>query len=716
MLLSRRARSYVVSCIAVFGAGFTHASDDELFELSIEELFDEKVTVASSFEESELDAASSVSVITSDEWESRGARRVSDALEVVPSVVSYPNWGGSEAIAIRGFTSELSVRGIASLLDGVPLNNYSLGTSLYDKPNIQLPLLDRIEMIRGPGSTLYGTDAFHGVLSYQTASFQQDHTEISGKIGAPDYKQINSLIAREFGGYNINAGVSYSDQGDQDLDYQYTNPFGGEIRSGSREYSYENFSGFISVAFGEIEQGYWELEYYGDHYEASGYPSTGTQFFSRLPLFFELDSTSITQDRERSGQDSDFHLIQLDYARSLQHNFTVESQLYYWQSNQEWRFDNSRYPTSLTTLSGFTLPCKSNSESPNPNPLICPHELRQSADENRSGGTVYLKQSENALNTAWVFGIGADRLEVDDSKQVREDAMGNLLQNDTNPYEGDVRYVRYSLFQAKTTFSDNTYQLIYGARWDNYSDTDNQLSPRLGFIYRPAPAWASKWLYGHAFRAPTALEKFGAGPVLGNSELKPETIDTYEWVIQHHDKTSKSDLTLFYSEWDEGIILAPTVTAGGVTNRYENTGENKSYGVEVSHNQSFDRLILSGSGSYVRSENLTTDNEYVAFPQWNFSLGAGYSWPHIQTAVHVFERIMLNYGEADFISGEAPEDAKNYYRTDMNVTKKLTDKGTIYLDIRNLFDKDNTIPSLYNAEGGLPDRGISASVGVKWQI
>ncbi|WP_197485723.1 TonB-dependent receptor plug domain-containing protein, partial [Oleiphilus sp. HI0061] len=64
-----------------------------------------KVTVASVFEESELDAASSVSLLTENDWQKTGAKRLSDVLESVPSVASYPTWGGAEAIAIRGFTT-----------------------------------------------------------------------------------------------------------------------------------------------------------------------------------------------------------------------------------------------------------------------------------------------------------------------------------------------------------------------------------------------------------------------------------------------------------------------------------------------------------------------------------------------------------------------------------------------------------------------------------
>ena len=193
--MSRRPSALVIPLFAIAVASAnTNAEDRDIFQLPLRELLEVKVSVASLFEESLLDVASSVSVVQHDEWERRGARRVGDALESAPSVVSIPTWGGADAIAIRGYATELSVRGVANSLDGVPLNSYTYATSFYDKPVINLKLLDRIELIRGPGSTLYGSDAFHGALSYQTHTSKNDLTEFNSEVGAPSYAS-SSLIS-----------------------------------------------------------------------------------------------------------------------------------------------------------------------------------------------------------------------------------------------------------------------------------------------------------------------------------------------------------------------------------------------------------------------------------------------------------------------------------------------------------------------------------------
>ncbi len=122
--------------------------DESLFKLSLEELLAIEVEVASGVLESELEVGSTVSLITREQWLQRGARRTDDALSGLISTIALPTFGGGNALAIRGYATELSVRGIATILDGVPLNTLAFGTAAYDKPNLDLGILQRIETHR----------------------------------------------------------------------------------------------------------------------------------------------------------------------------------------------------------------------------------------------------------------------------------------------------------------------------------------------------------------------------------------------------------------------------------------------------------------------------------------------------------------------------------------------------------------------------------------
>ena len=279
--------------------------------------------------------------------------------------------------------------------------------------------------------------------------------------------------------------------------------------------------------------------------------------------------------------------------------------------------------------------------------------------------------------------------------------------------------MNYALFQGKTSFHNQQLQLVYGARIDDYSDVESHTSPRLGAIYKVNDRYTTKLLYGHAFRAPTALEREGSVQgVESNSEIEPEEIDTLEWVNVFHDTDYESEVTLFQSKWKEGIVLVPTTPP---LNQYQNTGKNESYGIEVSSRTQLDDWLVQGSASYVRSENTDSDNEYLAFPNWIFNLQGSYRVPDQDMELTLKQRIMLDYSESDYLGSTRPEDSDDYFRTDFSVTKKIPHANSnltqeFFLVVRNVFDQDNTIPSLYNAEGGLADygRGINLGMRLSW--
>ena len=75
------------------------------------------------------------------------------------------------------------------------------------------------------------------------------------------------------------------------------------------------------------------------------------------------------------------------------------------------------------------------------------------------------------------------------------------------------------------------------------------------------------------------------------------------------------------------------------------------------------------------------------------------------------ERAMIDMTETDAIGNSTPLDAPNYYRTDLHLERKLA-RYRVSLDVRNIFDRHNIEPAVFNAEGGLPDelRGFRVTV------
>ncbi|WP_197475241.1 TonB-dependent receptor, partial [Oleiphilus sp. HI0079] len=177
------------------------------------------------------------------------------------------------------------------------------------------------------------------------------------------------------------------------------------------------------------------------------------------------------------------------------------------------------------------------------------------------------------------------------------------------------------------------------------------------------------------------------------------------------------EATLFANQWKDGIVLVPTTPP---LNQYVNTGRNESYGVEFVARRQIDQLRLEGVASFVDSTNKEADTDYVAFPSWILNLEGGYRFVDADLELILKQRIMLDYAEGDYLGAAKPDSADDYYRTDLSLVKGLDFFGmsgdhSAFLQVYNLFDQDNVIPSLYNSEGGLSDRGIGLDVGLSFE-
>lgn len=721
-----RRRAGLAATLIALGPSLALAQDsaEALFTLPLESLMRLPVAVASPFQEDVMAAASSVAVLRPEDWQRRGARNLEEALEQVPSVVGYTSLGGARMTAIRGYATELSARGVATLLDGVPLNNYSYATASYDTPLIPLALLDGVEVIRGSGSTLYGSDAFHGVVALNTWS----PASVSNRVHVVAGTQNDGVAALRLNrvdahGTRIRVGVAATHHGDRDLSYRYTNPDpdSNNTATGVRDYHEHDVAGVFHISSGEpsLASGLWRFSLYGDRYQASGFPGIGSQFYQPVANTFHLASLSLAQDRDLSGQDSTFWLTQLWHQRPLRHDLQLELRGFHWESDQTWEFDFTRAPDVLW-LKGPNIPLlcsRSVAESLNQPPrfpprfpLFCGHIAFQHAADRRQGLHVLLKSDEGDEATQWAVGGGRDWLEVLSSHGTRITPDGTLYSDSVGPAEGAERRIDHLLFQGRTAWREGRWSLVYGMRWDDYTDVGRASSPRLGLIYRPQPTLALKALYSRAFRAPTAIERAGTsgggGQQLPNPTIRPETIDTVELVLQQQGQGWDRELVVFASDWQDGIVLAP-LTPG--FNQYQNTGSNRARGLELTQHQEFGAWQVEANAAYVRSRNEQSHLAYTAFPRYTVNLGLGRRLAR-NWALWLNQRALLELTRTDALGSQAAEPAPDFYRTDLHLERRLA-ASRFWLDVRNLTNRRNVLPGLYNAEGGLPDERRSWRLG-----
>jgi outer membrane cobalamin receptor len=112
--------------------------------------------------------------------------------------------------------------------DDVPMNKVREGTALTELDAFDLETLSRFEVLRGSGSALHGNDAFHGVLSVQSLSFDESTASASAGFGQSGEHQLSLAGASQHANSSWTAALASRDTGDAGLEYPYVDPRDGQ--------------------------------------------------------------------------------------------------------------------------------------------------------------------------------------------------------------------------------------------------------------------------------------------------------------------------------------------------------------------------------------------------------------------------------------------------------------------------------------------------------
>jgi iron complex outermembrane recepter protein len=185
----------VISLVLLIIPTNVSANDDipaDLTELSIEDLMDIEVTSVSKKAEKLSDAAAAIFVLTGKEIRKSGARTIPDALRMVPGLHVANIDGSTWAISARGFNGSFSNK-LLVLIDGRTVYSSLFSGVWWDIQDVLMEDIDRIEVIRGPGATLWGANAVNGVINITTTQASKSQEAIM-TVGSGTYEQGNGAL------------------------------------------------------------------------------------------------------------------------------------------------------------------------------------------------------------------------------------------------------------------------------------------------------------------------------------------------------------------------------------------------------------------------------------------------------------------------------------------------------------------------------------------
>lgn len=664
-------RQVVVPLMLAY-AGAAHAvpQPDAFSDLSLEELGRVNVSAASMLPASLLDAASTVTSITQDEWQRRGARRLLDALESQAALNVVPHLSGSQAVVMRAMVPSGSPAGVALTWDDAPLTDLMRSATQY-MSGLNLGVLGQVQVIQGPGSAIYGSDAFHGLVALRSPDGPPNAAGAGGRAGwrvrSDGFGEAYIQDGREIGGgLRLRLAAAANAQAAQSIDAAAA--AGQPLVRDNRQRAQSAALRLLSDRWQDTT---WSAGLYLHHYH--------------------IDDTNGIGTRSSAGNDmgwahTHFAMLQAGGRHAFSAARSLEVKGYYWRAESD-------IGSVVAGTPGAQL-----------------RDLL--AQQHRAGLQATWRDVLPALRSEYALSAGVERLAVEQAYSELRTLGGDYLRRVDNPSAGARRTVRQVTLEANTRWADGRWRLVYGGRLDNYSDFGSHGSPRLGLVYQPAPDNALKLLYGQAFRAPSAQEKAGSpGSILPNPQLGPEVIDTLELVAVHQGRQLTAQATVFRSVWRDGIVTQLIPPNRLV--QFMNADRNTAHGVSTSLRYRAGRLLLEFDGAWARGRNAATGREFRTFPRTKLDAALGWTLADPSWQVYLNQRWQSKVDDVSSGAAFAPQGLPHYARTDLSLNKRLSPAADLAFQVRNLADRRNIYTSPSGARGGMPDSGITGAVSVR---
>ncbi len=229
-------------------------AEDDILDMSIEELMNVEVTSASKKSESLYEAPGVMTVVPREEIEAYGDRDLHQLLQRQPSLYTRDVFPYTDNVA--GFRGDMgTVTDIHTLIlfNGRPIRESGQGLNVNMYKTLPLSILESVEMIRGPGSVLYGSNAFTGVVNLRTRV--PDNNELSVSTMAGSYGYYKSDVTAEGKAGEFGYVSAFEVVGQQGYPYEMTDALGVHDRDNKQ---YKSYSGVTHLDYGNFTfDGFW---------------------------------------------------------------------------------------------------------------------------------------------------------------------------------------------------------------------------------------------------------------------------------------------------------------------------------------------------------------------------------------------------------------------------------------------------------------------------
>ncbi len=540
-----------------FAETSTRALLDELARMSIEELIEmpvDTVYSASRFMQKIPTAPSSVTIITREEIKRYGYRNLAEVLRKARGFyLSYDR--NYHYLGVRGFSrpGDYNTR-VLLMIDGHRVNDsIFLNSPVGTEFPLDIDLIEKIEIVRGPSSSLYGTNAFFAVVNIITRNINGIETSLEagsqqtyrGRISyGGNLKKDLSLIV---------SGSYYESKGDKRIYFkEFDSP--------------ENNNGVAEdLDYDRAKSMFWKLQAKSFKIEA---------LYSKRKKGVPTASYGSAFNDQNYYTEEEYFFIDLNYDFKFNKKSSLNTRVSY-----NYFYDFGSYPFNDTSGT---------------NNIIINREYSKALWLDLEATYVYKADRRHRII------LGGEFLKNLKQKQMNYD-LATYLDDERHLYSWGVFFQdEYRPFKRLT--------VNMGIRYDYYETFGSTVNPRVALIVSLTKDTYLKMLYGKAFRAPSVYELYyrDEDTQKANASLRPEKIDTYEAVLEKYfNKDFKAIISAYYYRIKDLINLRKDPADGLLF--FDNIDRVKSQGIEFELQGKYNGFSGIFSYSYQETRDVRTD-------------------------------------------------------------------------------------------------------------
>ncbi|CAM3464475.1 TonB-dependent hemoglobin/transferrin/lactoferrin family receptor [Parendozoicomonas haliclonae] len=651
-----------------------------------------QVTVTATRTEQQLkDVASSVTVIDSEQIENRHVKDISDLVRYEPGVsVSGDTRTGPGDFTIRG----MSGNRVKIITDGVSqANNFQLSLTRYinaARNFVDTDSLKAAEIVKGPASSLYGSDAIGGLVAFQTkdpADILKRDGDLTAGFAKASYSSVDKGFTETVSVANrsgqLESMVLYTRRDSQETETYITNQ--GDVFGATKR-------GEANPADNRVNNLLTKVQYQLNDNHRLGFTGEYHDTLSEVKVRdASVDGTTSddTKERSRIGFEHDWDNAGLAAFDRL-----------------HWQLDWQKTTTGMKTLVPAYVADYGSFQRPYP-------EREQDYNYEEKGFQLHAQFNKELGAHGLTYGIHATDDKVS-NKSVETNLEDGSIKN--KDYIPEVSRNVYGVFIQDEFQVTDKLTVTPGVRYDKYSykpsqrvdgmnfedSSDSAVTGRLGSVYKLDNQYSVFAQFSQGFRAPDLIDMFYTLDnvtylIQGNPDLKPEKSNSFEAGLRGGTLYGDFEITAFYNRYKDFIdtvAIQDPKYPWGVT-RAENLQKAWIKGVELKGQVFLDELAdqldgftLNGSVAYAKGEGEVDNkkNPLNSVAPLTAVMGLAFEAPAGNWGSELLWTVVKGKDESDLSSSTSFE-APGYGVVDLTAHYKPTDEITLRAGLFNLTDK-----------------------------